>query len=75
MRKLSPREEEILKLIVAEKSSAEIADLLGLSIRTIDSHRRNIALKIGSTSLLAQIRYAIAQGWIDGIAPHVSRHQ
>jgi DNA-binding CsgD family transcriptional regulator len=68
MKKLSPREEEVLKLVVAEYTTAEIASILGLSMRTIDSHRSNIGRKIGSNSLLALVKYAIAQGWIEGIA-------
>ncbi|MCB9360855.1 MAG: helix-turn-helix transcriptional regulator [Flavobacteriales bacterium] len=59
MQKLSHREEEVLQLIVDEQSSVEISDLLNISIRTVETHRKNIAKKIGSSSLVAFTKYAI----------------
>ena len=59
MEKLSNREQEILKLIVDEKSSEQIADILIISIRTVETHRKNISKKIGSSSLVAFTKYAI----------------
>jgi DNA-binding NarL/FixJ family response regulator len=52
---LTPTERRILKLIAADKTSKEIADLLGCSVRTIDTHRQNMSIKLelsGSHSLL-----------------------
>jgi DNA-binding CsgD family transcriptional regulator len=43
---LTPREEEVLKLLVLGCRNREIAELLGLSIRTVESHRLNIKDKI-----------------------------
>ena len=59
MQKLSHREEEVLKLIVEEQSSIEISSQLNISIRTVETHRKNIAKKIGSSSLVAFTKYAI----------------
>ncbi len=53
--KLSPTEREVLKLIAEDRTSKEIAELLGSSPRTIESHRQRISQKLelsGSHSLL-----------------------
>jgi LuxR family transcriptional regulator len=57
---LSGREKEIIKLIVAGKSSYEIADALYRSIHTINTHRKNIIHKIGVNSLAGLIKFAVA---------------
>ena len=52
---LTPTERRILKLIAEDRTSKEIADLLGCSVRTIDTHRQNMSTKLelsGSHSLL-----------------------
>jgi DNA-binding CsgD family transcriptional regulator len=56
---LTRRESEILKLIVNEKSSVEISEMLHISNRTVETHRKNIAAKLGSPSLVAFTKYAI----------------
>ena len=61
MNSLSAREVEIVKLIVEEKSSQEISQQLNISIRTVETHRKNIAKKIGSASLVAITKYAIQE--------------
>ena len=53
--KLSPTERQVLKLIVEDRTSKEIAELLGCSHRTVESHRQRISQKLelsGSHSLL-----------------------
>lgn len=59
---LSPRELEILKLIIAEYNSREIADKLFISKQTVDTHRANIMEKTGSQTLVGLIKYAIRNG-------------
>ena len=59
MNKLSEREIEILDLILNEFTSAEIAENLNLSIRTVDSHRRNIIAKTQAKSLIGLFKYAL----------------
>lgn len=61
---LTHREEEIVLLILDEHSSQDIAVLLGLSIRTVDTHRKNILKKTKSRSLVALFKFAIRQGLI-----------
>lgn len=62
---LTTREIEILKLIVAEKTNREIADELFISIRTVDSHKRNILEKTGARNSVGLVRYALSKGYMD----------
>ena len=63
---LSQREKEILRLIVSELSSQDIAAALEISIRTVDTHRKNIARKLKIKSLIGLTKYAIREGMLDG---------
>ena len=56
---LSEREIEILKLIVEEYSSEQIAEKLFISKRTVDTHRINILTKTNSKTLVGLIKYAV----------------
>ncbi len=55
---LSPREIEIIRLIAEDLTSNEISKRLFLSEHTIDTHRKNIARKTGTRSVLALVKYA-----------------
>jgi len=57
---LTTREEEILKLITKEFSSRQIAEILFISERTVETHRKNILKKTGATNLVGLIKYAYA---------------
>ena len=59
---LTPRELEILKLIVQELTSDEIANRLFLSKKTVDNHRSNILAKTGSKSTIALLKFAFNNG-------------
>lgn len=59
---LTPREIEILKLIADEHSNPEIAEKLFISIRTVDTHRRNLLEKLGVKNTAGLVRYALAHG-------------
>lgn len=63
---LSLREKEILKLIVRELSSQDIAETLEISIRTVDTHRKNIARKLKTKTLVGLTKHAIKAGMLDG---------
>jgi len=52
---LTKREIEILQMICNELSSKQIAEKLFLSVRTIETHRKNMIRKTGSKSLVALI--------------------
>ena len=62
---LTAREQEVLARIADGKTSKAIAAELGIALRTVNSHRENLAKKIGSSSVAAFIRYAIKHGIID----------
>lgn len=55
---LTPREKEIVKLIVKEYSTKQIAEILFISERTVETHRKNILKKTKSSNLVALIKYA-----------------
>lgn len=56
---LTKREIEIIKLIVKDKSNQEIADNLNISLRTVETHRRNIMQKLNVKTVVALVRYAL----------------
>jgi len=58
----TPREIEIIRLLAEGKSNKEVAALLGISVRTVETHRTNIMLKLGVHSLAELIHYAIRHG-------------
>ncbi|GAA1289162.1 response regulator transcription factor [Pseudonocardia aurantiaca] len=62
---LTPREEEIVKLIAEGNSSKEIAETLVISIKTVDRHRANILQKLGMRDRLDLTRYAIRAGLVE----------
>lgn len=61
---LTPREKEILQLIVQEKTTREIADVLNLSEKTVETHRGNIMLKLEARNIAGMVRKAIMQGLV-----------
>lgn len=62
---LTPREEEVLKLVAEGHSSKEIAELLFISIKTVQRHRANLLQKLGLRDRLELTRYAIRVGLIE----------
>jgi DNA-binding NarL/FixJ family response regulator len=60
---LTIREREVLKLITEGKSNKEIADLLFISIRTVEHHRANITAKLKAKNTADLIRYALSKGY------------
>jgi len=59
---LSVREKEILQLIAEGHSSKEIADMLFLSSKTVDAHRKNIMDKLDLHSIPELTKYALKSG-------------
>jgi two-component system response regulator NreC len=61
---LSTREREVLQLIAEGKTNKEIANLLGLSVYTVETHRGNILQKLNLHSVPELILYAVRKGVI-----------
>jgi len=61
---LTSREVEILKLVAKEFNSRQIAEILFISERTVETHRKNILKKTGAQNLVGLIKYAYANNLI-----------
>jgi DNA-binding NarL/FixJ family response regulator len=57
--RLSPREREVVQLIAEGKSTKEVADRLGISPKTAETHRTNIMRKLNLHSVTELVRFAI----------------
>ncbi len=57
--KLTDREREILKLISEEMSNAKIAEVLFISERTVETHRKNMLRKTNNKTIVGLLKYAI----------------
>jgi DNA-binding NarL/FixJ family response regulator len=60
--RLTPREREILQLVAEGKSSAETADILGLSPKTVETYRSHLMQKLGISDLPSLVKFAIRYG-------------
>jgi DNA-binding NarL/FixJ family response regulator len=58
-RALTPREREIVKLIAEGHSNKEVAVKLGISLKTVETHRASIMRKLNLSSSATLVRYAI----------------
>jgi len=62
--RLSDREREVLQLVAEGKSSKEIAQILDLSVSTVESHRKHIMEKLNLHNTAAVVRFAIRKGLV-----------
>jgi two-component system response regulator NreC len=62
---LTARESEVLKLIAEGHTNLQIADLLGLGRKTVDTHRTNIMRKLDLHDVTALVKYALKRGLIN----------
>lgn len=60
-RDLSPRQRQVLKLVVQGYTSREIAEKLTISIKTVETHRANIMTKLGVSNVSSLVRLAVEQ--------------
>ncbi len=60
--RLSPRERQVLQLVVEGRSSVEIAEMLFLSPKTVDTYRSRLMRKLGISDLPALVKFAIQHG-------------
>jgi DNA-binding NarL/FixJ family response regulator len=63
--KLTPREREVVKLIAEAYTNKEIAAILTLAEKTVESHRANVLAKLGMRDRVELVRYAIRRGLIE----------
>ena len=63
--RLTMREREILQLLAENKGNKEIADRLGISVRTVETHRHSIMQKLDTTSIVELVHYAVRNGIVD----------
>jgi DNA-binding NarL/FixJ family response regulator len=61
---LTTREREVLKMIAEGKSSKEIAELLFISVRTVERHRANLMDKLSLKKTADLVKYAIQKGYV-----------
>ena len=62
---LSPREQEVVKLIAEAHTNKEIAEILHLSEKTVESHRGRVLQKLGMRDRVELVRYAIRRGLVE----------
>ena len=67
--KLSVREQEILEWVARGKSNSVIAEIMGLSVHTVDAYLRRIFLKLGTTDRITATVKGIGNGLIRGATP------
>ena len=63
--RLTPREQEIMRMLAEGRPKSEIADRLCISIKTVENHRSNIMKKLDLHSAMDLVRYAAKLGLID----------
>lgn len=63
-RTLTKREIEIVRLVADGYKNREVAEKLGISVKTVETHRANIMNKLALRNLAELIRYAIQKGLV-----------
>ncbi|WP_170382866.1 response regulator transcription factor [Ruegeria atlantica] len=66
---LTGREQTILLELAQGKSNKEVAQTLDISVRTVETHRKNIKRKLGISSTAGLTRYALEHGVLQGTSP------
>ncbi|NJM79901.1 MAG: response regulator transcription factor [Flavobacterium sp.] len=56
---ITPREIDVLKLIIEEKTTSEIAEILNISNHTVEGYRKNLLQKTGASNVVGLIKYAM----------------
>lgn len=61
---LTPREREVLAMVAYGHTNKEIAELLGITVKTVETHKANAMQKLEIGSRADLVRYALAHGWL-----------
>jgi len=70
---LSPREREVVQLLAESKTSKEVAMILNISLKTVETHRSNILLKLNLHSVTELVLYAVRNEIVHVQLPSVRR--
>lgn len=62
--RLSPRERQVLQLVAEGKTTKEVAAILGISVKTTESHRAQVMRKLGIRTAAGLVLYAIREGLV-----------
>jgi DNA-binding NarL/FixJ family response regulator len=62
LRKLSPRQLEVLRMVADGRSTREIGEILGLSMKTVESHRGAVMKRLARHNVADLVRYAVRTG-------------
>ena len=57
--RLTPREREVIQLLAEGHRNKKIAQMLGISIKTVETHRTTLMRKVGVKSIVELVRYAV----------------
>ncbi|MEO1574982.1 MAG: response regulator transcription factor, partial [Pseudomonadota bacterium] len=68
LERLTPRQREILQLVVEGKKTREIAEILNVSVKTVETHRAQLMDRLGIHDVAGLVRYAIRNGLISSHA-------
>ncbi len=63
--RLSDREKQVFRLLIDGNSTAEVAELLCISIKTAEKHRTSVNKKLGTSSPVEMMKFAIRTGLVD----------
>jgi DNA-binding NarL/FixJ family response regulator len=67
--RLTPRQRQVLKLLAGGKSTKQIAAILGLSPRTVETHRADLMERLGAKDAMSLLREAAKLGLVDVADP------
>jgi DNA-binding NarL/FixJ family response regulator len=62
---LTPREREIVTMVAYGHTNKEISNALGITVKTVETHKTNIMQKLELTSRAELVRFALTQGWLE----------
>lgn len=62
---LSPREQQVMRLIALGHTNQQVAGMLGLSVKTVETYKSRLMSKLGLTGRAALVRYALQRGLLD----------
>lgn len=64
-KELTPREEEVTRLVAQGYSNKDISERLKISVKTVETHKANLMEKLELRSRTEIVRYAVRQGWLN----------